>query len=143
MINKKVFAQGGLGNQLFQYSFFLHMCQKYGKENCTFDMGRVVYDGQHKGINLEQLIGNNFAGLCCSKNDQLSFLINDKLQSRLIRWTLRFFNIRTLPNSFYDYDAKTSYSQIDFRKEKFIGYFQFVESAIFSKALIEDLILKQ
>ncbi len=138
MHNKVVFSQGGLGNQLFQYAFYLDITSR--NDNCDFDISRVIYDNQHKGTNLGDLLGCDFYSFSQRENKKLPFLINDKIHSKVIRGIFRVLNIRRFCDCFYDFDATTSYSSIDFKKNKYIGYFQFVDSAIKSKSIFENMI---
>ncbi|WP_261885146.1 alpha-1,2-fucosyltransferase [Vibrio pomeroyi] len=138
MHSQIVFSQGGLGNQLFQYAFYLDIATRNG--NCDFDISRIVYDNQHKGTNLGDLLGCDFYSFSHMGNKNLPFLIDDRISSKVIRWTLRLLNVRSCLDFFYDFDATTSYKSIDFNKNKYVGYFQFVDSAIKSKSIFEKMI---
>lgn len=138
MHKQVVFSQGGLGNQLFQYAFYLDIASR--NDNCDFDISRIIYDNQHQGTNLGDLLGCDFYSFSQRDKNKLPFLIDNKIFSKIIRWSFRLLNVRRFFDCFYDFDAATSYNSIDFKKKKYIGYFQFVDSAIKSKNIFESMI---
>lgn len=130
---KVVFAQGGVGNQLFQYAFYRLL--KKNASRIIFDIGRVNYDQQHNSINIMDFIGDdNFQ---TSRNHNLPLEIRDSDFSKIYRLILRKLKIKTLVNSIYDYDGLTELEEINFNKKHFIGYFQFVDAAISLKEELE------
>jgi hypothetical protein len=137
MSRKVIYAQGGLGNQLFQYAFYLDL--KVENESVCFDISRVVHDSQHKGVGLNSLIGEKFSSifLVQSVND-LPMLIQDNFIAKILRKILRTLKLNKVSNYLYDYDANLQYhSSVCNDSNVFVGYFQFVDSAIKVKELIE------
>ncbi|HGS4779583.1 TPA: alpha-1,2-fucosyltransferase [Vibrio cholerae] len=135
MSSKVVYAQGGLGNQLFQYAFLKFVQYKF---KCVgFDMGRVVYDAQHSGVDIRLLL-NPSCKVLESNNKKLSWLVRDDLLCRMCRLFLRKLSVNKIGNYIYDYDANIKSSKIDIDEcDIFVGYFQSVDYAIYSKSIIE------
>ncbi|MDT8869695.1 alpha-1,2-fucosyltransferase [Vibrio fluvialis] len=139
--NKIIYSQGGMGNQLFQYAFYLDLkTQGYKAE---FNIGRVVYDNQHGGINLNDIIEFSESSIS-SKNIELPWLIRDSFICKVARKISRTFGIRKIGRNFYDYDALSKYDNINVSSyNNFFGYFQFVDSAIVVKRTLEESIRKK
>lgn len=53
MCNEIVFLQSGLGNQMFQYAFYL--AKKKRNENVTCDIGFILLRNPHNGFELERI----------------------------------------------------------------------------------------
>jgi hypothetical protein len=138
MLNKSnsvVYLQGGLGNQLFQYSYFLYLLD--GDNKTELDIGRLLYDRQHNNISVVdffQLKNNSYKA---SENKALNHLIRDSIFAKYIRYVRRVFNIRNMMHSHYDYDAMSTLPSLGNRRIDYVGYFQFVDSALFSKSSLE------
>ncbi len=135
-IKPTIYLQGGLGNQLFQYVFYLNLLANNG--GITLDIGRLVCDKQHNNISVVdflQLDKNNYRA---SGNESLPYLIKDSIVAKYIRYFLRMLNIRSTAYSCYDYDAMSSFVTLGKNKKHYIGYFQFVDSALFTKSYVES-----
>jgi len=131
-----IYLQGGLGNQLFQYVFYLNLLAN--DDQVKFDIGRLIHDKQHNNISVVDFLQLNENSYRSSKNKSLPYLIKDSIISKFIRYVLRRLNIRKTSSSFYDYDAMTSYADLGKDKKNYIGYFQFVDSALFAKSFLES-----
>ena len=131
-----VYLQGGLGNQLFQYTFYLHLL--VNNEGTKFDIGRLLYDQLHNNISVVNFLQLDKKAYSSSENESLPYLIKDSIVAKGIRWGLRTVNIRTTQSSFYDYDAMSRFEDIGKLKKNYFGYFQFVDSAIVAKSNIEN-----
>lgn len=100
-----IFLQGGLGNQMFQYAFYL--AKKRGQK-VTYDCGLLSIGRQHNGFELEKLFG------VCYKTNKIRLfllramlLLRQKSNSLYRLWSLfipSFFNLRlvedTIPSLF-------------------------------------------
>lgn len=130
-----VYLQGGLGNQLFQYSYFLYLIKDNNQAN--IDIGRLLYDKQHNNISVIDFFKLGLDEYQVSENKSLVYLIRDSFLSKFFRFTRRFFNIKNTLCSHYDYDAMSNLSSLGMRKRNYVGYFQFVDSALFCKSNLE------
>ncbi|PSU87999.1 alpha-1,2-fucosyltransferase [Photobacterium kishitanii] len=133
-----VYSQGGVGNQFFQFVYFLYLKSK-GK-NVLFDMGRVDYDSQHKGVTITDFIEIDDFNIIHSNNSNLPLLIRDDLISKCFRKYLRLIKKRKIVKSYYDYDGQASLESINSSLDTYVGYFQFVDSFILMKEEIERLL---
>ncbi|MDE1357270.1 alpha-1,2-fucosyltransferase [Vibrio aestuarianus] len=136
VVNSTVYLQGGLGNQLFQYAFYLN--HKNVNVGVQIDAGRLFYDRQHSNISVVDFLQLDSADYIVSENKVLPCLIKGSILAKYIRYISRVLNFRKTPWSFYDYDAMSDFDCVDKNKKNYIGYFQFVESALFSKSYIES-----
>ncbi|GAD28975.1 putative glycosyl transferase [Photobacterium leiognathi lrivu.4.1] len=137
--NKIIYAQGGIGNQLFQYVFYKMI--KNTNPLVRYDIGRVNYDQQHSGVNIIDFIGND--NFLCSVNNDLPLEIKDSFFSKVYRFILRKLKIKSLKNTIYDYDALTVLNEINTDLKFFIGYFQFVDAALSVKDELESLFFEK
>ena len=133
-----VYSQGGVGNQFFQFVYYLYLNNK--GENASFDLGRVVYDSQHKGISITDFIESDSFNIIYSNNNDLPLLIRDSFISKCFRKYLRLINKRKVFKSYYDYDGQTALKNINISLDIYVGYFQFVDSFILMKKEIERLL---
>lgn len=138
--NPVVYFQGGLGNQFFQYAFFLDL--KSSNKEAMFDIGRLVYDKQHGNISIVNFLDVNKEYYKISKNTSLPILIRDSFLSKCFRFFNRSVDARLGIFSYYDYDAMSSYLLVSKNKKNYVGYFQFVESALYAKISLEERILE-
>lgn len=136
-----VYLQGGLGNQFFQYAFYLNLLSKDAASQ--IDAGRLIHDKQHKGVSVIDFLQLSQNTYLISGNMMLPYLIKDSLLAITIRYALRKLNIRTTRMSFYDHDAMSCLNDVCMKKKHFIGYFQFVDSALFSKLSIEKILFAE
>lgn len=141
--SKTVYLQGGLGNQLFQYAFFEYLNGKYSEHDTYLEFGRLYYDKQHGGVSILSLVNVENDVIKENSVSDLPNVINDKLISKLIRQALRFINYRDFGRCYYDFDATSTLSYVNLSKNHFVGYFQFVDAAIFSKEFIEKRIYEK
>jgi hypothetical protein len=140
-INKATtFLQGGLGNQLFQYAFYLN--SKIYNEDNILDVGRVIYDRQHDNVSIMHFLDISEGQYIKSGNDLLPILIKDSFKGKCVRYIFRKLGIKTGLTSYYDYDANSTFEDVPRDATYYVGYFQFVESAIFSKVVIEKKLNK-
>ncbi len=131
-----VYLQGGLGNQLFQYAYYLN--HKVENKDAEIDVGRLIHDGQHNNISVIDFLKVDKDSYMASDNKSLPCLIKGSIVAKSIRYILRMMNIRNIPSSFYDYDAMSRFENIGKDKFFYIGYFQFIDSALFAKSYFES-----
>lgn len=135
---KVVYSQGGVGNQFFQFVYFLYLKSK--EKDVLFDMGRVSYDSQHKGVTITDFVEIDDFNIIYSNNSNLPLLIRDDFISKCFRKYLRIIKKRNVFKSCYDYDGQTSLESINSSLDIYVGYFQFVDSFILMKEEIERLL---
>lgn len=133
MNNKIIYAQGGIGNQFFQYAFYKMI--KKSDPLTKFDIGRVNYDQQHNYVNIIDFIRSD--NLQSSINSKLPLEIKDSLLAKVYRLILRKLKIKLIAKSTYDYDGLTTLNHINLNAKYYIGYFQFVDAAISVKEELE------
>jgi hypothetical protein len=131
-----IYLQGGLGNQLFQYAFYKQ--QKVDDLKAVVDIGRVIYDQQHNNISIVTFLQLSKNEYQITDNQFLPLLVKDSFLAKCIRYIYRALNVRKLRLSFYDFDAMSSFNCISRNKINYIGYFQFVESALSAKSYFES-----
>ena len=73
MKKKIVKVYGGLGNQLFQYSFALYL-KKFSKKEILLDTNEFNYVKHHSGLELNKLIFNEFRSISFIKHLKYRFL---------------------------------------------------------------------
>jgi hypothetical protein len=90
-------------------------------------------------VGLKSLIAEKFSSTFLVQSvNNLPMLIQDKLIAKILRKILRTLKLNKVSNYLYDYDANLQYnSSICNDSNVFVGYFQFVDSAIKVKELLE------
>ena len=130
-----IFLQGGLGNQMFQYAFYLALKHKHFDVEC--DISMLLHQKQHNGYELSRLFGIQLNKDCYLFNIVRLYYYcrthqNNLLCSVLLNILRRMYYalvLDTAPSSFFSDIVKT-------RKNLFLGYWQ---SEFFFKEIKNDI----
>ncbi len=110
-----VTLSGGLGNQMFQYAFLLHLRHKGGRVFPYF--GKIRQYGEHNGYELERVFG-----IRLSPSEQaMDRVLSLPVAGQLVRHVLFPFKYRE--RSLCDYDANAALARRH-AATRFTGYWQ-------------------
>lgn len=128
-MKKHIFVLGGLGNQMFQYAFYLS-CKQKGIP-CILDTSEFVMNPSHNGFELKKVFG-----------------IKDAVYSSPLKWRMayylykRFIVLRnTFPERIFTYCEDVYYTRKKYLNGNWLNsaYFQDIASSVRKAFVFQDI----
>ncbi|TNH45197.1 alpha-1,2-fucosyltransferase [Photorhabdus luminescens] len=142
-VMSKIIIDGGLGNQLFQLAWAIYLKRKYNIDT-KIELSFLKKKKQHNYVDYRKIIREE--NLPISEYEKNLPLLFDGYQGKVFRTFMRSFNITSFRDYLlYDYNADMNFSIAESLKkcEYQIGYFQFVDSALFIRNYLLENILNR